>query len=280
MNRRSSFRWPALRNLADEIMRRTAPHIDMNPASALHPPPGDSLISVIIPALNEAAMLPGTLTALRSSRVPFELILVDGGSSDESVAFATAASAKIITSSRRQRAHQLNLGAQEARGDILLFLHADTVLPEGGLDLIARELSEHGTVGGAFARRYNSPSLLLRTTCLLAAARNRLIGWHLGDQAIFVRRTAFFYLGGFQEVDMFEDVDFSRRMNRFGRIVTISPGVVSSPRRFSRAGPAFTTLRDLGLTIRYLAKGLPIATESKRTLPSQTYAAIKTSGYL
>ena len=98
----------------------------------------------------------------------------------------------MISCCRQQRAHQLNLGAQQARGPILLFVHADTLLPEGALDHIAASLQNRSVAGGAFARRYASPSCLLRVTCALAAVRNRLVGWHLGDQAIFTRRSAFF----------------------------------------------------------------------------------------
>jgi len=86
--------------------------------------------------------------------------------------------------------------------------------------------------------------------------RNRTVGWHLGDQAMFVRKSAFFQLGGFREVDSFEDLDFSRRLGRFGRLVTLSPAVTSSARRFTEAGTARRTWCDLALTARYLIGGL------------------------
>ena len=165
------------------------------------------------------------------------------------------AGARIIPGPRRQRAFQLNLGAHHARGEILLFLHADTLLPEGALDQIAYRLQDPQRVGGAFARRYASPSWVLRLTCLLAHARNRLIGWHLGDQAMFVRRDLFVRLGGFRPVDRFK-MDFSRRLKKFGRLLTLLPCVTSSSRRFMSAGPVRTTLRDFVLTIRYLLHGL------------------------
>lgn len=213
-------------------------------------------ISVIVPVLNEAETLRATIVAIRSETFPFEIIVVDSGSSDDSAGVAKEAGARIVHSHIRQRAHQLNLGAQHARAEMFIFLHADTILPPTAIDRLVNVLRGPTIAGGAFRRRYASPSKLLRITCLLAFCRNLLIGWHLGDQAMFVRRSVFFQLGGFREVDQFEDLDFSRRLKRLGQIVTLTPCVTSSARRFD-GGAARTTLRDLGLTIRYLIKGLP-----------------------
>ncbi len=215
------------------------------------------MISIIIPTLDEADSLGQSIAAALSENTSCEILVVDAGSSDESVAIAAAAGARVLESRRRQRAHQLNLGAMHARGDLLLFLHADTVLPQNALELIGHALEDREVAGGAFARRYASPSLLLRVTCFLALCRNRLIGWHLGDQAMFVRRAIFFQLGGFREVDRFEDLDFSRRLRPFGRSVTLRPAVTSSSRRFDRAGPTRRTCLDFLLTLRYLVRGLP-----------------------
>lgn len=213
-------------------------------------------VSIIIPAIDEAATLAATLRAARAVNCEIEIILVDAGSTDATAEIAKSAGAKVLPTDRRQRAHQLNVGAQHARGSTLLFLHADTRLPEGAADLVTSALQRSRLVGGAFARRYDSPSKMLRATCQLAQLRNQLIGWHLGDQAMFVRRSVFFQLGGFREVDQFEDLDFSRRLGRFGPVVTLVPCVTSSPRRFHR-GAVRTTLRDLCLTTAYLFHGLP-----------------------
>ncbi|HEV8184942.1 MAG TPA: TIGR04283 family arsenosugar biosynthesis glycosyltransferase [Chthoniobacterales bacterium] len=215
------------------------------------------MISVIIPALNEADSLGQVIAAVRAPNVSCEILVVDAGSSDQTIAIARNAGAHLVHSRRRQRAYQLNLCARQARGAILLFLHADTLMPPSALRSIRRALANREIVGGAFDRHYVSRSLLLRVTCFLAHGRNRLIGWHLGDQAMFVRAATFFQLGGFQEVDQFEDLDFSRRLRRFGGTVTLRPCVTSSSRRFDRSGPATTTLRDFALTIRYLVRGLP-----------------------
>lgn len=237
-------------------------------------------VSVIIPAWNEADSLGKVITAAQSADVPCEILVVDAGSTDDTATIASAAGARVLHSFRRQRAYQLNLGAQHARGAVLVFLHADTLLPPHALESIVGALENREVVGGAFVRRYASRSIVLRATCFLAHCRNQLIGWHLGDQAMFVRRASFFQLGGFREVMRFEDLDFSRRLRRFGRTLTLQPGVTSSPRRFDRLGPARTTLRDLGLTGRYLLRGLPGDDPATSTHAVPTYARTKSVGHL
>lgn len=217
----------------------------------------ESRVSVIIPALDEADSLGEIIAAIRAGDVPCEILVVDAGSSDDTAKIATAAGARVIQSVRRQRAFQMNLGAQEARAGVLLFLHADTVLPPRALQFIVSALEDRSVVGGAFARRYASRSLLLRATCFLAQCRNHIIGWHLGDQAMFVRRSNFFQLGGFREVDQFEDLDLSRRLRKFGRTVTLRACVTSSSRRFDRRGALRTTLHDFFLTMKYLLRDVP-----------------------
>ncbi len=231
----------------------------------------DPLISVIIPALDEAESLGQVIAAVRAGDATCEILLVDAGSSDDTAKIAAAAGARVLHSARRQRAFQLNLGAQQARAGILLFLHADTVLPPRALHFIIRALEDRSVVGGAFSRRYASRSLLLRATCFLAQCRNHAIGWHLGDQAMFVQRSKFFQLGGFREVDQFEDLDLSRRLRTFGRTVTLRPRVTSSSRRFDRRGALSTTLHDFFLTMKYLLRGVPKPLATISSTPDACY---------
>ena len=190
------------------------------------------MISVIVPVHNEANYLSATLDSLADSEAQSEVIVVDAGNVDSTVEIAGEKATRLLISSRRQRAHQMNLGAWHSRGSFLLFLHADTVLPPEALDHIESALSKERVIGGGFARRYDSCSWFLRTTCLLASLRTRLTGWFLGDQAIFGRRRAFEELGGFRDLDLFEDLDLSRRMARAGQVVTLLPPVITSSRRF------------------------------------------------
>ena len=215
------------------------------------------MISVVVPTYNEANCLSATLDSVANSKVQKEVIVVDAGSLDGTREVALKKGSRLLLSSRRQRAHQMNVGAQHARGSILLFLHADTVLPPLALDQIKSALTKDQIIGGGFARRYDSNSWFLRVTCLLAGLRTRWAGWFLGDQAIFIRRQAFERLGGFQDLDLFEDLDLSRRMARAGHVVTLFPPVISSSRRFKARGEVLTTLSDVRLTFRYLIGANP-----------------------
>jgi rSAM/selenodomain-associated transferase 2 len=203
-------------------------------------------ISVIIPALNEARELPETIRRAAGSH---EIILVDGGSDDGT------ADRKDVTVVRatRGRALQMNAGAAAATGDVFLFLHADTWLPEGAFNLICAAMKDARVVGGAFERRFRTSSIFLGASCGLASLRNRAVGWHLGDQAMICRAEDFRDLGGFANMRAFEDVDFSRRLSRKGRLVTLRPPVLSSARRFDE-GAVKRTVKDLILTMRYLLR--------------------------
>ena len=214
-------------------------------------PAADSLVSIVIPVFNEAALLPETLASIASNPGAKEVLVVDGGSTDGTIECAQRGGATLIASTVSNRALQMNLGAQTAKGDILLFLHGDTRLPPTALHQIRTALSENRIVGGAFSRRYDHPSLFLRFTCLLALIRSRWLGWNLGDQGIFVRAHLFREQKGFSRLEKFEDLEFSLSLRRFGRTVTLDPEIVSSGRRFGEH-PVSRTLKDMLLAWRYL----------------------------
>jgi rSAM/selenodomain-associated transferase 2 len=229
------------------------------------------IISIIIPTLNEAHMLRPALDAIAANKTPHEAIVVDGGSSDGTAELAEQRGARLVRATARNRAIQMNEGRRLARGETLLFLHADTLIAPVALENIVDALRRRQVVGGAFARRYASRSVFLRATCLLAEFRGKVFGWFLGDQAMFVRAEVFDTLGGFREWDIFEDLDFARRMKRMGRVVILRPPVVSSARRFSRRGPIHTTLSDLWLTCCY---ALGHRASGKRAVHAATPVAI------
>jgi rSAM/selenodomain-associated transferase 2 len=222
------------------------------------------MIAVIIPTLNEAELLPETLNCVRANDAACEMLVVDGGSTDGTIKLAEAGGARVIQSPTRQRAVQMNLGAQQARSDIFLFLHADTWMGPTALRQIEKALNQPGVVGGGFARRFQGPSPVLRVTCRIGEYRSRLFGWFFGDQGIFARRSAFERAGGFPEWPLFEDIDFCRRLARFGALTTLRPPVVSSSRRFDVRGSVLTTISDVWLTMRYLCGADPVKLASER----------------
>ena len=203
-------------------------------------------VSVIVPAWNEEASLAATLRSVGTPLAGVEVIVVDAASTDATVAVARAHDARVVASPVRRRAEQLNFGVQHATGEVLLFLHADTLLPAGWrADLLESFGADPQLAGGAYRRRFDRWSLWLRLTCRLADWRGRRWGLFLGDQAMFVRAGVFWALGGFRPEARCEDLDFSWRLARHGRTRLLSPMVLSSGRRFAARGPVAQTCADL-----------------------------------
>ncbi len=198
------------------------------------------MISVVIPVLDEAAAIAGTLEGLRAQEGRYEAIVVDGGSDDETVAIA-GRYARVIDSPKG-RARQMNAGAMEASGDVLLFLHADTQLPPGAMAAIEDALADPRVVGGRFKVRLNHPGWAYRVVGHSINLRDRLIGGFTGDQAIFVRAGVFRDLGGYGDMPLMEDLDFGRRMRRAGKVARLPLTVVTSARRWQKNGVVRTIL--------------------------------------
>lgn len=214
-------------------------------------------ISLVIPVWNDATALAQNLPLLLREWPADALWVVDGGSQDESVAVARHHGANCLKMAQPSRAAQMNAGAAASPGEVILFLHADTLLPEGAGGRIAAAISG-GAIGGAFARRFDKRSLFLQMTCRCADWRGRWLGTFLGDQAIFTTRDGFEKTGGFPLQPLFEDFEFSRRLSRIGRTTLLGPPVVSSGRRFEERGPVRQTLSDIWLTLQYLRRGAAI----------------------
>jgi hypothetical protein len=151
----------------------------------------------------------------------------------------------------------MNAGAAAATGDVLVFLHADVTLEQPAYAGMLQALGDFGLAGGAFRRRFDSSSRILQLGCRLADLRGRCLRIFLGDQAIFVRKAAFRSLGGFPEIPLFEDLELSRRLARLGRTALMEGEVVASGRRFDREGNLRQLLRNVYLTLLFLAGADP-----------------------
>jgi rSAM/selenodomain-associated transferase 2 len=193
-------------------------------------------LSIIVPILNEAAGLPSILGALLSYQKPgCEVLLVDGGSKDDSVAIARSAGFKVLIS-ERGRALQMNAGAQASQADVLLFLHADTVLPESADLLILDALEGDIRQWGRFNVRITGRSPMLAVVAWLMNLRSAWTGIATGDQAIFVRRQVFQMMGGFPQQSLMEDIEFSKRIKTRSRPICLYQKVSTSGRRWETKG--------------------------------------------
>lgn len=214
-------------------------------------------VSVIVPALNEEESLPATIRSARDAGAD-EVIVADGGSVDRTVEIARTL-ADLVIVIPAGRALQMNAGARASSGEILLFLHADTLLPAGSIDAVRAAIRATGNCGGAFSVRLSvSPSAsryrkaILRLTGRMIGVRSRMFRAYTGDQGIFVRRDAFEFVGGYPEIPLMEDVEFSRRLTRLGKTMVLPDRVATSSRRWQSTGPLRTILLMWGLRLSYL----------------------------
>ncbi|EGJ33779.1 MULTISPECIES: TIGR04283 family arsenosugar biosynthesis glycosyltransferase [Moorena] len=206
-------------------------------------------ISIIIPVLNEASHIADTLATVREAS-NVEVIVVDGGSDDETVAIAQSMGAKIIAAGAG-RASQMNAGAAVATGDILLFLHADTRLPKGFDTLVREGLQDHDTVAGAFELAIDANLRGVRLIERMVNLRSRFCSLPYGDQAIFIKTKVFTDLGGFLNLPIMEDFDLMRRLRHLGKITILSQPVLTSGRRWQTLGVVKTTLINQLVIVAY-----------------------------
>ena len=215
------------------------------------------MISVVIPTLDEEASLPGTIRSCRDAG-DCEVIVADGGSRDGTLEVARRLADRVVAAPRG-RAHQMNTGAASARGDVLLFLHADTLLPPGGLSAVLAALRDPRVAGGAFRVALRpSPGAgvyaraMLSLTGRMINLRSAVSRSRTGDQAIFLRAETFRKIGGYPGIPLMEDVELSRAMRRTGRTVLLPHRVGTSGRRWEAWGPVRTILRMWCLRLGYL----------------------------
>lgn len=202
-------------------------------------------VSIIIPTLNEAACLADTLRSFREQR-PHEILVVDGGSTDDTC--AVAADADRLLHGPRGRAAQMNHGAAHATGDALLFLHGDCTLEAGALAEVVRCLRTPQVAAGCFRMRVRADGWPYRAIDFCATARVRLTGIIYGDQGLFLTRQRFERAGGFPALHLMEDVFLSVALRRTGRMVVAPRHIFVSPRRWVQQGVVRQTLRNWTLT--------------------------------
>jgi rSAM/selenodomain-associated transferase 2/rSAM/selenodomain-associated transferase 1 len=211
-------------------------------------------ISIIIPALNEAAHITKTLSHLKQM-ARFEVIVVDGGSTDETAKLAESLGAKVIEA-QPCKAIQMNAGAAAAVGEVLVFLHADTLLPINFAKQILQALNQNGVVAGAFRLAIDAAAPGLRFIERVAYFRSRYLKMPYGDQALFLTKTHFQKIGGFPELPIMEDFILIRRLRRMGKIVIIPESVMTSSRRWIHLGILRTWLINQVIVIAYYL-GIP-----------------------
>ena len=197
-------------------------------------------ISIIVPVLNEAALIRQSLADLRERAPKAEIIIVDGTSCDRTTEFAAGLCDRLLQMAPG-RARQLNVGASAARGDVLWFLHADATIPDTAIADIGYALRDRKVTGGFFRIRIPRKRLIYRFSDCFAHYAGLLLRMRYGDHGLFCRREIFEKIGGFPEVELMEDADFFRKLRRSGRIAVIPQRIVVNPRRYERIGPSRLT---------------------------------------
>ncbi len=216
------------------------------------------MISIILPVLHETERIEEAIARLRDqdSRNGMEIIVVDGDG-DGTTINAIRDEKVVKLTSKQGRAFQMNRGAAFAHGDILLFLHADTLLPFRALNLVRAAMDDTRFVAGAFNLGFNTDRGIFRVTELYVSLRTRLTRVPFGDQAIFIRRDYFEKIGGYGEIPLMEDVELMKRIRKRGdRVMIIPEKVRTSPRRYEQEGIIYCTLRNWLVQALY-AWGVP-----------------------
>ncbi len=209
------------------------------------------MISVIIPALNEARALPATLAALASQGGEWEALLVDGGSDDDTLAIAAQFAPLRCLVSERGRGAQMNAGAKQAQGELLLFLHADTLLPDGAIGCLNQLESDPTFSSGGFSHRFSGSHPALGFVSRLHNFRCRVTRIFYGDQAMVVRRSLFEQLGGFPEDGLLEDIRLSEQLREQGEPRMFAEEIITDSRKFEQMGPWKSLFRCLVILISY-----------------------------
>jgi rSAM/selenodomain-associated transferase 2 len=220
-------------------------------------------ISIIIPTLNEAGYIDKTCEHLKELFSNTELIIVDGGSSDDTLTRGSRYGR--VIRSPRGRAIQMNTGAREATGEILWFLHADCLPHPESINKIRETVSPDRVIAGAFEYRLDGDGSIYRISEYLSNLKNRFLNLIYGDMGIFVDAQIFRQVGGFREIPIMEDMDFCKRVKRVGNIAILPYCIMTSARRWKKEGPVINIIRNwflqlgwaLGVSPLYLIRWYP-----------------------
>ena len=206
-------------------------------------------VSIIVPTLNEELVLGNALTQIQQLS-PHELIVSDGGSNDYTCRIADRFSHRVITGSAG-RALQMNAGANEATGDLLLFLHADSRIEPESYRKMLEYMKNPKWIGGAFTLCIESGKWSLKLIALLANIRSKYFGVAYGDQGFFVRKEVFKDMNGFSPIPICEDLDFYYRLRKKGSVILLKEKAHTSPRRWINEGIFFTTVRNFIIAVLF-----------------------------
>jgi rSAM/selenodomain-associated transferase 2 len=208
------------------------------------------MVSIIVPVYNEEVILSREMNYFKKLASWSELIFVDGGSSDKTVEIASKYSQVIFN--KKNRASQMNVGAKRARGNILLFLHADTQLSQDALAHMETAIVKNNYIGGCFRQVYDASGIIFKWIAWTGNMRARLLNVFYGDQGIFVRRDVFEKLGGFPLVQVGEDVLLSNKMRHLGKTKVLSNPILCSARRWKKQGVIKTSFINIRITMKLL----------------------------
>jgi rSAM/selenodomain-associated transferase 2 len=206
-------------------------------------------VCVVVPVLNEELAIERTLCAISSQAHRDDIVVVDGGSNDLTAVIASRHAT--VVQSERGRSRQMNTGSGQTSAEVLVFVHADTIMPAGAISAIGACLKDPSVVGGRFKLRLSNRGWRYRIVECAINTRDRLFEGFTGDQAIFVRRDVFESMGGYRDIPLMEDLDFGKRMGRRGKIARLPLYVVTSARRWENNGVVRTVLLMWLLKIMY-----------------------------
>jgi rSAM/selenodomain-associated transferase 2 len=207
-------------------------------------------ISIIIPVINEASTIQKCLLQFQNKQNQ-EVIIVDGGSADNTIELVKKQGFKVVQSEVKKRSYQMNLGAKEAQGDILLFLHSDTILPNNYLSSIHNILAKQNTIAGAFRLQIDDGKQSFRFLETMVNLRSHLCSLPYGDQGIFIQKSIFKQIGGFPDFPIMEDFALIKILQKKGKIRIADDAVITSARRWQKLGLWKTTIINQWVIIGY-----------------------------